>query len=94
MENQSRSTALIGCDAKLIHGGQWARCRLTEISPTGVQFEMEESLEVGERVVACIADVGAIAGEVAQSSNGRCSIAFLGGSSVIGDQMAGCYTRV
>ncbi len=68
--------ALQGVAAKLIHAGQWAGCRLAEISPTGALFEVDHDIVVGEKVVACIAEVGALAGVVAESGGGRCAVQF------------------
>lgn len=75
-EAHSEAAALVGCNARLIKAGEWSDCRLTEITPAGAKIQASTDLRVGERVVACIAEVGALTATVSAVVDGDCSLSF------------------
>lgn len=93
MIEQTEAPALVGCEARIIQDGEWRRCRLAEISPRGALLEMEDAPPVGEQVVACISEVGALAGTVEETSDGRCAIAFRQPTAASAARMSRTYSR-
>ena len=62
--------------ARLIAAGEWTSCRLHEVTPEAAVLETDRPLGVGDPVVACIADVGALAGVVSANDGGKISVKF------------------
>ena len=86
-------SVLVGCEARLIRAGEWARCRLAEITPRGALLELDVPVAVGEKVVACIGALGALAGTVSEAADGRCAVSFSGGGPLTHEHMPECYAR-
>lgn len=74
--SETEKDVLVGRAARLIAAGEWRDVRLTEVSPNGARFVVQKEIPVGLPVVACIADVGALAGVVETSDAERCVITF------------------
>ncbi len=93
MQDANMSAPLIGCEAKIIRAGQWIRCRLAEISPRGALLQTDVELAIGDKVVACIGEVGAMAGAVAEIKDGLYAVVFKTVSAQSLARMPGCYAR-
>jgi|GEM_PF-2268444 len=94
MTSISNDPALIGCEARLIRSGEWLRCWLEEITPSGARVVVDHAVAVGERVVACIGEVGAMPGTVSEASDGRCAISFSETApQTLRARMPACYER-
>lgn len=85
---------LVGAPARLIVAGEWRDCRLKEITPAVAVIETEGTLGVGEAVVACVAELGALPAIVNAAEGDEISITFTRPSTAAQDvcQSAG-YRR-
>lgn len=76
MARQFYATGGFRPDAKLIVGGRWRACALTDIDEAGAALLGDLDVKAGEAVVACIADVGALPGRISHSDSGRVIVEF------------------
>jgi len=67
---------LVGAPARLIVAGEWRDCRLKQITPVEALFEIEVALGVGDAVVACVTELGALPGTVKAAEGDEISISF------------------
>ena len=93
MGDMANNAALVGCEARLILGGEWLDCWLAELTPRGAVLEIDRPLPIGEKVVACIGEVGAMPGVVSEVGGGLCEIAFRTTGPDIRARMSSCYAR-
>jgi len=73
-ENGNRN--LVGAPARLIVAGEWRDCRLKEITPAEAVLETAGALAVGDAVVACVTELGALPGVVNAAAGDEVSITF------------------
>lgn len=93
MPHSNEAPTLVGRAARLIAGGEWTDVRLAEISPRAARFETDRPFGVGDPVVACIAEVGALAGVVETVDGGSCSVVFRTSAADAASNIAACYSR-
>lgn len=67
---------LVGAPARLIVAGEWRDCRLKEITLEEAVIETEGTLGVGEAVVACVTELGALPAVVNAAEGDEISITF------------------
>ncbi len=93
MTSKSNAAPIAGASARLIHHGEWTSCAVAEITPRHAVLLLDGTLEIGEKIVACVRDVGAIAGAVAEARDGAYVVAFDGASPDVAARMPNCYGR-
>lgn len=74
--NDGADRKLEGASARLIVAGEWRKCQLKEITPSTAVVETEGGVEVGETVVACVTELGALPGVVDAADGQQLSITF------------------
>lgn len=93
MTSKPNAAPIVGNTARLIRHGEWTPCSVAEITPRHAILLLEGSLEIGEKIVACVRDVGAIAGAVSEARDGAYVVAFDGASPDLAARMPNCYGR-
>ena len=93
MPSNSEAQPIVGATARLIHAGEWQACHVRELTPDRAVLALDNRLEVGEKVVACVRDVGALAATVESGENGVYEVTLEGGSPDRACRMSNAYGR-
>ena len=93
MSNRHAAAQIVGSPARVIRQGEWRPCEVRELTPDRALLLLEDSLEIGERIVACVRDVGALAGTVKSVQNGSCEVSFADIAPDTFERTANAYGR-